>query len=43
MERVLKLLDTKATGFDKKMARRYNDLKGAVLHNPEDGRRMMNE
>ncbi|MGD0884985.1 MAG: hypothetical protein ABSA46_08970 [Thermodesulfovibrionales bacterium] len=43
IERELKILDTKATGLDKKMARQYHDLKGAMLHDPEDGGKMMDK
>jgi hypothetical protein len=41
--RELKILDAKTSGLDKKRMRRYTDLKGAALHNPEGAGKMLDD
>lgn len=43
VEAELKTLDIRSKGLDKKELRHYKDLKGAALHNPEDGKRIIDE
>lgn len=42
-DRELRILDEKAKGYDKKGLRIYKDVRGAVLHNPEEGREMLDK
>lgn len=41
VERRVKILDGASGRFDKKRQRRYKDLKGYALHNPEEGLKML--
>ncbi|MEW6674715.1 MAG: hypothetical protein AB1348_01625, partial [Nitrospirota bacterium] len=43
IEKELKRLDTLSGGFDKRKMRRYKDLKGAVLHNEEEAKKLISK
>ncbi len=43
VEKELKYLDALSKSFDKKKLRRYKDLKGAVLHNQEDAKKLIKD